>query len=1042
MTMRDSLRQRKFTFGVIPRIRAVFFIFVLGIYGGAVFGAEDTSGKKLSVSLPEVVIESPNIERLIAQRVRPTPPSQLGIRIPKIFPRAAIPEIPFLPRPIPPEDDPDPELTEISGTFSRLFGDVKKVFESGLAYLKKNAPVEALALFDETLKLAKSLRLKAAAQFWAAETLMKLGRREESIQGRKSLLKMNSSSAGRYRAAARYALAANHCEEREYEACLRWLDSGKWPLGGFASAEAHFLRAWAHIKLGAHRRAIEVLRILAVEKNPHALKALVSIGHLHLMAGNLSSAEKAYLQAESTRTPRGKKNSDLLGEALNGVGWSRLLLGKTEEAGHAFALFFRRHPGHQLVQSAEAGALAAQIETNSAKAKRLLKEFSQKYPGSDQIAPLQLQTAWALFRERDYQKAQELAASVSDNHPLGRIYRLGRIIEGLSLYHLGKVREAFGILRSGAEKPPVGKRLRGAESSVARSAAMATAFAAFRLKDYAGAQEVLNHWAFFAGASKNAKASDDEAALWYGEAAFEAGALDLARRALKKIPRNSDEWYRAQAALAWIHYRKKEWKQAAVVFDRIFTMKPRGPLAAEALARAGEARFNLGDYAGALRAFERIEKGFAGEDVAREALLEKGKLLFRRYRLDEATDIFTRYLKKYPKSAAASEVEFWIALILFQQGRYAIARNQLLDFSERHSKSPLVAVAYLRVGDAFYNEGRYSQADRAYRLMINRFPKHPRRRDAEYGLILTRLRQKDYPMFFSESTKFIGKYGGDELAISLGFQMGEILLAQGDYDAALRTYRELLTRHGSNRLAAQALLRIANIHKRRNKLDATLDTYESLIARYPQSPLRADAVFGIAESLASVGRCAEAKERLGKFIRRYPGHNYIPVALFEAGRCAAKLGDGATAVIYLKKVVEDSRIRGSGLQTTSALLLAALLSKQGKLDDAAKALKFALLSDDPKVAAEAQYSRAVLLSRRGDRMAASEFLKLTYRYPKQTIWITRALARAGELYERAGRHTTALRIFQKMRLVAPKGAMRKVAEDAVARLMKKTGSRR
>ena len=82
---------------------------------------------------------------------------------------------------------------------------------------------------------------------------------------------------------------------------------------------------------------------------------------------------------------------------------------------------------------------------------------------------------------------------------------------------------------------------------------MATAFAAFRLKDYAGAQEVLNHWAFFAGASKDAKASDDEAALWYGEAAFEAGDLDLARRALKKIPRNSDEWYRAQAALAWIH---------------------------------------------------------------------------------------------------------------------------------------------------------------------------------------------------------------------------------------------------------------------------------------------------------------------------------------------------------------------------------------------------------------------------------------------------------------------------------------------------------
>jgi len=1040
--MEEAAWPRKFSFKVIFGVRTVFLVAVIGIYGGPGFCSEKASGGKLSVSLPEVVIESPNIERLIAQRVRPTPPIQLGVRVPKIFPRVTIPEISFLPRPIPPEGNPDPELANASGKLSRLFGDVNIVFESGLAYLKKNAPVEALVLFDEALKLAKTPSLKAASQFWAAEALMKLGRQEEGIQRRRSLLEMKSPLAKRYRAAARYAISLKHCEEKSYAGCLRWIGLGEWPVGGFASAEAHFLRAWAYIKMDAHQRAIEALQNLILEENPHSLKALVSIGHLNLMVGDHSSAEKAYLQVELSRRSRGRKNPNLLGEALNGLGWSRLLLGKLEEGGHAFALLIQRYPDHPLVQSAESGVIAVQIEANVGKARLLLKEYSQKYPASAQIAPLQLQMAWALFRERDYQKAQELAASVSDNHPLGRIYRLGRIIEGLSLYHLGKVRAAFGILRPEAKKAPLENGGRGAEGSVSRSAAMATAFAAFRLKDYAGAQEVLKHWAFSPGASKGAQASDDEAALWFGEAAFEAGALDLARRALNKIPQNSDEWYRAQAALAWIHYRKKEWNQAAVAFDRIFSFMPHGPLAAEALARAGEARFNLGDYSGALRAFERIEKEFAGEGVAHDALLEKGKLLFRRNRLDEAEKIFTRYLKKYPQSGTAFQVKFWKALILFQKGHYVVARRQLLDFAERHSRSPLAAAAYLRVGDAFYNEGRYSQADRMYRLLMNRFPKHPRRRDAEYGLILTRLRQKDYPRFFSESTKFIEKYGNDDLAISLGFQIGDIRLMQGRVEAALNAYQELITRHGSSRLASQALLRIAKIHKRRKKLDAALDTYELLIAKYPQSPLRADAIFGIGESLAGVGRCGEARESLEDFVKHYPGHDYIPVAYYELGRCAAKLDDGTAAVIYMRNVVEDSRIRGSGIQANSSLLLAALLSKQGKLVDAIEALKWALLSSDPKVAVEARYSRATLLARRGNRMAASEFLKLTYQFPRQTIWVDRALARAGELYEKAGRYTTALRIFRKIRQVTLRGAMRKVADDAVARLLRKMASHR
>jgi hypothetical protein len=66
---------------------------------------------------------------------------------------------------------------------------------------------------------------------------------------------------------------------------------------------------------------------------------------------------------------------------------------------------------------------------------------------------------------------------------------------------------------------------------------------------------------------------------------------------------------------------------------------------------------------------------------------------------------------------------------------------------------------------------------------------------------------------------------------------------------------------------------------------------------------------------------------------------------------------------------------------------------------------------------------------------------LTYRYPEQTMWVVKALARAGGIYEKSGRRVTALRIFRKMSRVAPIGALKKLALESVSRLSNKNKSR-
>ena len=150
-------------------------------------GAAGLGEGKLGLSMPEVVIESPDIERLIAQRVRPVPPKQLGVRIPKVLPQAEIPEIFPPPRPVPKEREPDMELTKYLGGLSRIFGDPDQYFESGLAFLKKGEPVEALLYFNKARDSKGSSRVKAAGQYWAAEVLIRLGRLREAHLVRREL---------------------------------------------------------------------------------------------------------------------------------------------------------------------------------------------------------------------------------------------------------------------------------------------------------------------------------------------------------------------------------------------------------------------------------------------------------------------------------------------------------------------------------------------------------------------------------------------------------------------------------------------------------------------------------------------------------------------------------------------------------------------------------------------------------------------------------------------------------------------------------------
>ena len=112
-----------------------------------------------------------------------------------------------------------------------------------------------------------------------------------------------------------------------------------------------------------------------------------------------------------------------------------------------------------------------------------------------------------------------------------------------------------------------------------------------------------------------------------------------------------------------------------------------------------------------------------------------------------------------------------------------------------------------------------------------------------------------------------------------------------------------------------------------------------------------------------------------------------------------------------------------------------------KYADAERALGFAVEFGAPELAAEAFFAHARISTERRHPGAAAEYLKLTYRYPDQKMWVARALGRAGELYEKAGKRTLALRVYRKMSNVVEDPALKRKARTAIRRMTKQTRKR-
>ena len=112
-------------------------------------------------------------------------------------------------------------------------------------------------------------------------------------------------------------------------------------------------------------------------------------------------------------------------------------------------------------------------------------------------------------------------------------------------------------------------------------------------------------------------------------------------------------------------FGKSRYSEARAAFQQVFDAEPGGELADNALYWIGETYFAAGDYASAMRYYERVTKEYGEANKAPDALFKTGLAFEKSGDLAMARRAFDECVRRYPYSTPAASAKLELKRIKY-----------------------------------------------------------------------------------------------------------------------------------------------------------------------------------------------------------------------------------------------------------------------------------------------------------------------------------------------------------------------------------------
>ena len=200
--------------------------------------------------------------------------------------------------------------------------------------------------------------------------------------------------------------------------------------------------------------------------------------------------------------------------------------------------------------------------------------------------------------------------------------------------------------------------------------------------------------------------------------------------------------------------------------------------------------------------------------------------------------------------------------------------------------------------------------------------------------------------------------------------------------------------------------------------------FDSVLKKYPQSEFIDDTLYWLGWTSYEEGKTEEALEVFRKLYTRFPESEWAQEAMFRSGDILSERGNMEDAFLEFNKVIE--KYRNTSFSRTANKKIGRIMTEKGDYKAAIEYFKKSQTTEDTDFNAEAQYDIAEAYEFDNDtEQAIIEYLKVSYMYPRNTFWASRAELKCGAILEKTEKWDQAKKIYKRL-------AERKVKESEYA----------
>lgn len=320
-----------------------------------------------------------------------------------------------------------------------------------------------------------------------------------------------------------------------------------------------------------------------------------------------------------------------------------------------------------------------------------------------------------------------------------------------------------------------------------------------------------------------------------GVALTRAGDNHSANETLKSFVDDypkSDMRDRAIYELAWLAKALKQQPEAIRRYKQLLEECPRSSLAEKVQTELAELTFNAKDFEKVIADLKASIPTIKDAKLKEQAIYRLGTSYFNSRNFDESAATFESFIKEYPKSSLVPSASFQAGESRMRTKETVLARDHFAAAAQ--SKIPSVCEpALLRLGETYGLLKQWKESADAYSTFIHQYSTNKFVRTAQFGLGWARENLGDYNNARLSYSKVIGANIKDELAARTQFQVGETFYAEKKYDQALQELARVGANFGLNDWTAKAALEMGRVLEAKGDVQAAMAQFKEVIAKYP-----------------------------------------------------------------------------------------------------------------------------------------------------------------------------------------------------------------